>query len=67
MEELKLFVVSDNSTTPCWFIIPARNYEEAILKCIDEKNCPITKERQSSCKVEELRIEGYEISVVKTG
>ncbi len=66
MEELKLFIVSDVSTTPCWFIIPARNYEEAILRCIDEKNCPITKQRQSSCKVEEIRIEGYKINVTKT-
>jgi len=66
LEELKLFIVSDIGATPCWVIIPAKNYEEAILKCIDEKNCPITKQRQSSCKVEEIRIEGYTISVTKT-
>jgi hypothetical protein len=65
LEELKLYVVTDLSTSPCWFILPARNKEEAILKCIEEKNCPISKQRESNCKVEELQISGYEIKVLK--
>lgn len=65
MEDLKLYVVTDLSTSPCWFILPARNKEEAILRCIDEKNCPSGKERQSNCKVEELRIDGYDIKVFR--
>jgi len=65
MEELKLFMITDLGATPCWFLIPARNSEEALMKCINDKKCPISKERQSNCKVEELRIEGYTIKVVK--
>jgi len=65
VEEYKLFIVTDISTSPCWFIIPAKNKTEAIMKCIDEKNCPISKERQSNCKVEEIKIDGYEVKVFK--
>jgi hypothetical protein len=65
VETYRLYVVSDVSSSPCWFIIPARNSEEALLRCIEERNCPITKERQSNCKVQELRVDGYEISVTR--
>ena len=63
---MKLFMVTDVSTSPCWFLIPAKNYEEALLKCINEKKCPLDKQKQSSCKVEEVKLEGYEIKVVRS-
>ena len=64
MERLKLYLVTDVSSAPCWFLQPAKNPEEAITKCINDKLCPISKDMHSSCKAEEVRISGYDIQVV---
>ncbi len=67
MEKLKLYLITDLCSSPCWFLQAARNPEEAILKCINDQKCPTAKDIQSSCKAEEIRLEGYEIQVVPRG
>jgi len=63
MEKLKLYLISDVSSSPCWFLQAARNPEEAIMKCINDKLCPISKDMHSSCRAEEIVIAGYDIQV----
>jgi len=63
MDKLKLFLITDVSSSPCWFLQAAKNPEEAILKCIHDKMCPISKDMQTSCKAEEIQISGYDIDI----
>jgi hypothetical protein len=67
MEKLKLYLITDVCSAPCWFIYPARNPEEAIMRCINDQKCPTDKDMQSSCKAEEIRLEGYDIQVIPQG
>jgi len=64
MEKLKLYLITDMMSSPCWFLQAARNPEEAIMKCINDKMCPVSKDMHSSCKAEEIRISGYDIQVI---
>jgi hypothetical protein len=64
VDKLRLFLITDVKSSPCWFLQAARNPEEAIMKCINDKLCPISKDMESSCKAEEIRIAGYDIQVV---
>ncbi len=63
MDKLKLYLITDVSSSPCWFLQAAKNPEEAILKCIHDKMCPISKDMHSSCRAEEIQISGYDIEV----
>ncbi len=64
MEDLKLFVVSHMGGLPCFRLIVAKNKEEAFLDCFNrEKNENVSS--RSSCLIEEVRIEGYEIVIKK--
>ncbi len=64
MEGFKLYLVTDVTSSPCWFLQAAKNPEEAITKCINDKMCPIAKDMHSSCRAEEIKITGYNIHVV---
>ncbi len=64
MDKLRLYLITDVTSSPCWFLQAAKNPEEAIMKCINDKMCPISKDMHSSCKAEEIRMAGYDIDVV---
>lgn len=64
MEELKLFVVSHMGGLPCFRLVVARSKEEAFLDCYNrEKNESVSS--RSSCLIEEVRIDGYEVIIKK--
>ena len=64
MKDLKLFFVTHMEGRPCSRFLVAQNEEEAFLQCFSkEKNRNVSS--RSSCKVEEVKIEGYEIAVRK--
>lgn len=64
MKDLKLFLVSHMEGVPCCRFVVAATEEEAFLDCFSKKKNKNVSSR-SSCKVEEVKIEGYEISVRK--
>ncbi len=64
MKELKLFFVTHMEGRPCNRFLVAQNEEEAFLRCYSKEKSRNVSSR-SSCKVEEVKIEGYEIEVRK--
>ena len=51
---------------PCWRLLVAENSEKAVLKCFKEGKHPQNiNVQRSTCKVEEVKIKGYKITVTK--
>jgi len=64
MEDLRLFLVSHRGGLPCFRIVVAKSKEEAFLDCFNrEKNENVSS--RSSCLIEEVKLDGYEIMVKK--
>jgi hypothetical protein len=63
LEELKLFLVTFRGPDPCFRLQVAKNAEEAFLCCFDKHTGVTAREGRdrASCKVEEAKVEGYEI------
>jgi len=52
--------------SPCWNLRVARSPEEAIMQCFDKSKRKKPRDAmEKSCRVEEVKIEGYKISVEK--
>lgn len=64
MKNLKLFLVSHMEGEPCCRFVVAESEEEAFIQCFS-KGTSKNMSSRSSCKVEEVKIKGYEISVRK--
>jgi hypothetical protein len=67
MQELKLYLVYHMGNSPCWNLRIAHSQEEALMQCFDKppENRPDDiKER--SCRVEEVKFDGYELKIEKT-
>lgn len=66
MQDLKLFMVYYLGDSPCWNLRVARSPEEAIMQCFDrsKRKRPDNADKYS-CRVEEVKIEGYRISIEK--
>jgi len=64
MEDLKLFMVYYLGDSPCWNLRVARSPEEAIMQCFDrsKRTRPLNADKYS-CRVEEVKVEGYRISI----
>lgn len=69
MEELKLFLVTFRGPEPCFRLQVAKNAEEAFLHCFDKHTGVMAREGRdrSSCKVEEAKVEGYDIILRPSG
>ncbi|MEW5807441.1 MAG: hypothetical protein AB1756_08870 [Acidobacteriota bacterium] len=64
MEDLKLYLVSHMGGLPCFRLVVAKSKEEAFLDCYNrEKNEDISS--RSSCLIEEVKVDGYEIIIRK--
>jgi hypothetical protein len=64
MGELKLFIVSHLGNNPCWRLVVAEDAPSAFLKCMGTKK-EVQIQSRKSCQVEEVKIEGYKIKVIK--
>lgn len=64
MAELKLFIVSHLGKNPCWRLVVAEDSASAFVKCMDITKAA-QKESRKNCRVEEVKIEGYKIKVIK--
>jgi len=64
MAELKLFMVSHLGKNPCWRLVVAEDSASAFLKCMNITKLP-QKDSRENCRVEEVKIEGYKIKVIK--
>ena len=66
MEDLKLFLVYYLGDSPCWNLRVAHSPEEAMMQCFDHsKRKRPSDSMEKSCRVEEVKIEGYKITVEK--
>lgn len=66
MEDLKLFMVYYLGDSPCWNLRVAHSPEEAMMQCFDRSRRTKPHDAmQKSCRVEEVQIDGYKISVEK--
>ena len=66
MEELKLFIVYYLGDSPCWNLRVAYSPEEAMMQCFDRSGRKKPHDAmEKSCRVEEVKIKGYRISVEK--
>jgi len=63
MEELKLFLVFHMGGGPCWQMRAAKSAEDALFQCFGGKEHAKVSDTQQSCRVEEVRVPGYEIVV----
>lgn len=66
MDELKLYLVYHLGINPCWNLRVARSPEEALTSCFHHStDVGIDDVDAGSCRVEEIRLEGYKIRIEK--
>ncbi len=66
MSELKLYMVYNLGSKSCCNIRVAASAEEAMTGCLDHSNKPKPEDAEmSNCKAEEVKINGYKITVEK--
>jgi hypothetical protein len=66
MNELKLYMVYYLGAGPCWNLRVAHSPEEALMACFDHSGKPRPHDAaECSCRVEEVQLNGYRISVEK--
>ncbi|MEK7850818.1 MAG: hypothetical protein AAB275_02940 [Deltaproteobacteria bacterium] len=63
MEELKLFLVFHTGGGPCWQMRVAKSAEDALFQCFGTGDHAKNADLQKSCRVEEVKVPGYEIVV----
>ncbi len=65
MEKIyRLYIVSSTGPLPCWHVHAAASPEEAIFQCF-KVDKHMDERARASCRVEELKLEGFEIKVMK--
>lgn len=66
MDEFKLYMVYYLGNNPCWNLRVAKSPEEALTQCFDHSDKPRPDDAaERSCRVEEVRIKGYQIKIEK--
>ncbi|HNW58745.1 MAG TPA: hypothetical protein PKI62_03620 [bacterium] len=66
MDELKLYLVYHLGINPCWNLRVARSPEEALTTCFHHSaEVGVNDVDAGSCRVEEIRLEGYRIKIEK--
>ncbi len=66
MKDLKLYMVYYLGANPCWNLRVARTPEEALMNCFEHSGKPRPVDAaECSCRVEEVRLDGYHISIEK--
>lgn len=66
MDELKLYLVYHLGINPCWNLRVARTPEEALTSCFHHSDSVgINDMDAGSCRVEEIKLEGYKIRIEK--
>jgi hypothetical protein len=63
MEDLKLFLVYHIGGGPCWQLRVAKSPEDALFQCFGSRDHARIADAQRSCRVEEIKVPGYEIVV----
>lgn len=65
MDELKLYMVYYLGDSPCWNLRVAKSPEQALTQCFDHSGKPRPSDNSGrSCRVEEVKIQGYKINIV---
>ena len=64
MKKLKLYIVSHLGENPCWRLVVAESPADAFLKCLESKMEP-QKASMCNCMVNEVKINGYEITITE--
>jgi hypothetical protein len=64
MKKLRLYIVSHLGDNPCWRLVVAENAADAFLKCVEARKMP-QKASMCNCTVNELKINGYEITIAE--
>lgn len=67
MENLKLFLVFHMGGGPCLQMRVATSSEDALCQCFGSSDHSKSSDAQYSCRVEEVKVPGYEIVVRKQG
>ena len=72
MEKFKLFKILNNKNPGRWQIVAAKDTVEAFKFCTSSEKCISSTDsaivyQEANCKVEELKIPGYKITVTKEG
>ena len=66
MSELKLYMVFHLGDESCYNVRVAESPEEAMTHCLNHSGKPKPNNAaQKSCKVEEIKVPGYKITVEK--
>lgn len=66
MQELKLFMVYHLGANHCWDLRIAHSAEEALTQCFEHLHKPQPDSAiESSCRAEEVNIQGYLIKIEK--
>lgn len=66
MKELKLFKVYNLGNVKCFHLRVAHSEEEALTQCFGEQKVNIfKKDKNQSCRAEEVKIKGYNIILEK--
>lgn len=65
MDDLKLFLVYHMGGGPCWQLRVAKSTEDALCQCFGSSDHSKLSDAQHSCRVEEVKVPGYEIVVRK--
>lgn len=52
---------------PCWQLRVAKNAEDALFQCFGGKEHAKISDTQQSCRVEEVKVPGYDIVVRPKG
>ena len=67
MEKFKLFKIYHLGANPCWDLRIAHTAEEALTQCFEHLHKPRPDSAvESSCRAEEVIIQGYRIKIEKT-
>jgi hypothetical protein len=66
MSDLKLFMVYHLGEHPCCNVRVANSLEEAMTQCLNHSGKPKPNDAaMRSCKVEEVKVNGYKITIEK--
>ena len=66
MSDLKLYMVFHLGDEPCYNVRVASSPEEAMTFCLNHSVKPKPNDAaQKSCKVEEIKVQGYKITIEK--
>ena len=63
MADLKLFLALHMGGSPCWPMTIQTSAEDALFQCFGGREHSKISETQQSCRVEEVKVPGYEIVV----